>query len=54
VREVFFDGMENVKVSAVLTPPRLIAHGRKPGGRDARMTAAEAVRGLRGALPSRA
>jgi SAM-dependent methyltransferase len=54
VREVFFEGMENVKVSAVLTPPRLIAHGRKPGGRDARIAAAEAVRGLRGALPSRA
>ena len=54
VREVFFDGLENVKVAAVLTPPRLIAHGRKPGGRDARMPAAEAVRGLRGALPSRA
>ena len=54
VREVFFDGMEHVKVSAVLTPPRLIAHGRKPGGRDARAGVAEAVRGLRGALPSRA
>ncbi len=54
VREVFFDGMENVRVSAVLTPPRLLAHGRKPGGRDARTAAAEAVRGLRGALPSRA
>jgi SAM-dependent methyltransferase len=32
----------------------LVIGGRKPGGRDARMTAAEAVRGLRGALPSRA
>ena len=51
---MFFDGLENVKVSAVLTPPRLIAHGRKPGGRDASHAAAEAVRGLRGALPSRA
>jgi SAM-dependent methyltransferase len=54
VREVFFEGMENVKVSAVLTPPRLLAYGRKPGGRDARTAAAEAVRGLRRALPSRA
>ena len=30
VREVFFDGMERVRVRAVMTPPRIIGHGRKP------------------------
>jgi SAM-dependent methyltransferase len=30
VREVFFDGMERVRVRAMMTPPRLIGHGWKP------------------------
>jgi SAM-dependent methyltransferase len=30
VREVFFEGMEDVEVIAMLKPPRLIGHGRKP------------------------
>ncbi len=30
VREVFFAGMEDVEVSAMLVPPRLIGYGRKP------------------------
>jgi SAM-dependent methyltransferase len=30
VREVFFDGMERVKVVKLGTPPRLIGHGWKP------------------------
>jgi SAM-dependent methyltransferase len=30
VREVFFDGMERVRVRSMMTPPRLIGHGRKP------------------------
>jgi SAM-dependent methyltransferase len=31
-REVFFDGMEDVVVEAILAPPRIIGHGFKPGG----------------------
>jgi hypothetical protein len=27
---VFFAGMEDVEVSAMLVPPRLIGYGRKP------------------------
>lgn len=30
VREVFFEGMRDVRVDAILTPPRVIGHGRKP------------------------
>jgi SAM-dependent methyltransferase len=30
VREVFFDGMRRVRVRAMMTPPRIIGHGRKP------------------------
>jgi SAM-dependent methyltransferase len=30
VREVFFEGMERVRVRAMMTPPRLIGHGWKP------------------------
>jgi SAM-dependent methyltransferase len=30
VREVFFEGMERVRVRAVMTPPRVIGHGWKP------------------------
>jgi SAM-dependent methyltransferase len=31
-RDVFFEGMEDVKVAAILRPPRIIGHGWKPGG----------------------
>jgi hypothetical protein len=30
VREVFFDGMEDVQVEAILEPPRILGHGFKP------------------------
>jgi hypothetical protein len=30
VREVFMDGLVDVSVKLVLTPPRIIAWGRKP------------------------
>ena len=30
VREVFFEGMEDVNVLSMLRPPRIIGHGRKP------------------------
>jgi SAM-dependent methyltransferase len=30
VREVFFEGMDRVRVRAMMTPPRIIGHGRKP------------------------
>ena len=55
VREVFFDGMERVRVRAVMTPPRIIAHGRKPRRRPParrRTLRARAVRRAR-ALRSR-
>jgi SAM-dependent methyltransferase len=42
VREVFFEGMERVKVVKMLEPPRLIGHGFKPLTRRQR-----AVRGAR-------
>ena len=32
VREVFFDAMDDVVVTAIMTPPRIIGHGWKPGG----------------------
>jgi SAM-dependent methyltransferase len=32
VREVFFEGMQRVRVAKVGVPPRLIGHGWKPGG----------------------
>jgi SAM-dependent methyltransferase len=56
VREVFFDGMERVRVRAMLTPPRLIGHGWKPRRRRAgrrRSLRARAARRLR-ALRARA
>jgi SAM-dependent methyltransferase len=48
VREVFFDGMERVRVRAMMTPPRLIGHGWKPRARPAgyRARAARRVRRL--------
>jgi SAM-dependent methyltransferase len=30
VREVFFEGMEDVKVRPILDPPRIVGHGYKP------------------------
>jgi SAM-dependent methyltransferase len=30
VREVFFEGMERVKVDPILRPPRIVGHGYKP------------------------
>ena len=38
VREVFLDGLERVKVVAVLDPPRIIGHGFKPMNRRQRAT----------------
>lgn len=32
VREVFFEGMTDVQVEAIMHPPRLIGRGFKPGG----------------------
>jgi SAM-dependent methyltransferase len=32
VREVFFDAMDDVVVTAIMTPPRIVGHGWKPGG----------------------
>lgn len=46
VREVFFDGMERVKVKAYMTPPRLLGHGYKP--RSAPSFRTRAVRKVRG------
>ena len=34
VREIFFEGMERVRVRAMMTPPRLIGHGWKPRRRS--------------------
>lgn len=47
VREVFFEDMERVEVEAVMTPPRIIGYGRKPGPAKPAQRAVEAVRGLR-------
>jgi SAM-dependent methyltransferase len=57
VREVFFDGMVRVRVRAMMTPPRIIGHGRKPRGRrtPARRRSLRALIGrrLRSATASR-
>ena len=45
MREVFFEGMERVKVVHVLEPPRIVGHGYKPMTRRATV-----VRGLRRGL----
>lgn len=42
VREVFFEGMERVRVVHLLDPPRIVGHGYKPMTRRDRL-----VRGLR-------
>jgi SAM-dependent methyltransferase len=47
VREVFFDGMERVRVRAVMTPPRIIGHGWKPRRPSNRVRATRGVRALR-------
>jgi SAM-dependent methyltransferase len=52
VREVFFDGMEQVRVRATMTPPRLIGHGRKPLRPEDRSRAAFKVRSVRARLRS--
>jgi SAM-dependent methyltransferase len=52
VREVFFDGMEQVRVRATMTPPRLIGHGRKPLRPEDRSRAAFKVRLVRARLRS--
>jgi SAM-dependent methyltransferase len=55
VREVFFDGMERVRVRAVMTPPRIIGHGRKPRRRRSlRARAARRARRLRARAARRA
>ena len=51
VREVFFEGMERVRVRPMLTPPRLIGHGWKPRRRPGyRTRVARKVRGVRARL----
>jgi SAM-dependent methyltransferase len=47
VREVFFDGMERVRVRAMMTPPRIIGHGWKPRRPSNRVRAARGVRAVR-------
>jgi SAM-dependent methyltransferase len=48
VREVFFEGMERVRVRPMMTPPRLIGHGWKPRRRPSyRARVARKVRGVR-------
>jgi SAM-dependent methyltransferase len=44
MREVIFEGMERVRVRPMMTPPRLIGHGRKPARPGPRIRAARAVR----------
>jgi SAM-dependent methyltransferase len=52
VREVFFEGMERVRVRAVWTPPRVIGHGWKPRERiTVRRRAARTARALRARVP---
>jgi SAM-dependent methyltransferase len=47
VREVFFEGMERVRVRPMMTPPRLIGHGWKPRRPGYRARLARKVRGVR-------
>jgi SAM-dependent methyltransferase len=54
VREVFFDGMERVRVRAMMTPPRLIGHGWKPRRRrTVRARARRKVSALRARVAER-
>jgi SAM-dependent methyltransferase len=48
-RDVFFDGMEDVAVQAILVPPRIIGLGFKPGGGPGAADRHAAARALRGA-----
>ena len=48
-RDVFFDGMEDVAVQAILGPPRLIGLGFKPGGGAGAADRHAAARALKGA-----
>ena len=47
VREVIFEGMDRVRVRAMMTPPRLIGHGWKPPRRGYRARAVRGARALR-------
>lgn len=47
VREVFFEGMERVRVRPMMTPPRIIGHGWKPRRPSHRVRAARTVRAVR-------
>ena len=47
VREVFFEGMERVRVRAMMTPPRIIGHGWKPRRPGNRARAARKLRAVR-------
>ncbi len=53
VREVFFDGMERVRVRPMMTPPRLIGRGWKPRRPGYRARAARRVRGVRRRIAER-
>jgi SAM-dependent methyltransferase len=46
MREVIFEGMERVRVRPMMTPPRLIGHGRKPRRPGYRARAARKARRL--------
>ena len=52
MREVFFDGMERVRVRALMTPPRIIGHGWKPRRPGHRARAVRTARELRGRVRS--
>jgi SAM-dependent methyltransferase len=54
MREVIFEGMERVRVRPMMTPPRLIGHGRKPRRPGYRARAARIARGVRARIPRRA
>ena len=53
VCDVFFDGMERVRVRAVMTPPRIIGSGWKPRRPTPRMRAGRRLRALRARVPDR-
>ena len=52
VRDVFFDGMERVRVSRVMSPPRLIGHGYKPAEVSRRGRAAARLRAVARRVPA--
>jgi SAM-dependent methyltransferase len=54
MREVVFEGMERVRVRAMMIPPRLIGHGYKPRRPGYRNRAARAARALRARVLERA